>query len=256
MVGDGGAGEEQRPTRSRRGRPTLARLATLAVFGLAGLLLVASAVTANGTDLRAARAGDLRGLVAQRSVVVAELQGAVDASAQRVAEQSAAGGDTDAPSAARAAALSPAAGLTAVVGPGLIVTLDDAPRPTGGRTPPGNPAADDLVVHQQDVEAVVNAMWRAGASGVSVMGRRLIATSAVRCVGNTLLLDGRVYSPPYEIAAVGDQARIERELQRDPQLVIYQQYVDLYGLGYRVRHEDQLRLPAHAGPLPLVGGTR
>lgn len=244
------------PAGKRHGHLTPARFATFVVFGLAGLLLVASAVTANGTDLRAARAGDLPELVAQRSAAVTELQAVVDASAARVGELTAARGAGGAPDAARIAALSPAAGLSAVVGPGLTVTLDDAPRTASGRTQPGNPAPDDLVVHQQDVEAVVNAMWRAGASGVSVMGHRLIATSAVRCVGNTLLLDGRVYSPPYEIAAVGDQSRIERELDRDPQLMIYQEYVDLYGLGFRVRRDDQLRLPAFAGPLPLVGTTR
>ncbi len=56
---------------------------------------------------------------------------------------------------------------------------------------------DDLVVHQQDVQAVVNALWAGGADAVQVMDQRLLSTSAVRCVGNTLLLNGRVYSPPY-----------------------------------------------------------
>ena len=69
---------------------------------------------------------------------------------------------------------------------------------------PGGSGPDDLVVHQQDVQAVVNALWRGGADGVQIMDQRLIATSAVRCVGNTLILQGRVYSPPYTITAVGD----------------------------------------------------
>ena len=42
---------------------------------------------------------------------------------------------------------------------------------------------------------MVNALWQGGAKGIQVMDQRLISTSAVRCVGNTLILQGRVYSP-------------------------------------------------------------
>ena len=48
---------------------------------------------------------------------------------------------------------------------------------------------------------VVNAVWAAGADGVAIMNQRLVATSAVRCVGNVLLLQGRTYSPPFVVTA-------------------------------------------------------
>ena len=44
------------------------------------------------------------------------------------------------------------------------------------------------------------------------MDQRLIATSAVRCVGNTLILQGRVYSPPYRITAIGDPKTLDTAL--------------------------------------------
>ena len=81
-------------------------------------------------------------------------------------------------------------------GPGLVVTLDDAQRDAEGRFP-GDASPDDLVVHQQDIDAVLNALWSAGAEGIQMQDQRIIATSAPRCVGNTLLLNGRTYSPPY-----------------------------------------------------------
>ena len=62
---------------------------------------------------------------------------------------------------------------------------------------PEGVGVDDIVVHQQDVQAVVNALWSGGAEAMMVMDQRLISTSAVRCVGNTLILQGRVYSPPF-----------------------------------------------------------
>jgi len=34
---------------------------------------------------------------------------------------------------------------------------------------------------------VVNALWAGGAEAMTIMGVRVISTSAVRCVGNTLL---------------------------------------------------------------------
>jgi uncharacterized protein YlxW (UPF0749 family) len=60
--------------------------------------------------------------------------------------------------------------------------------------PTGN--LNDLVIHSQDVQAVVNGLWKAGAEAVAINGQRLVSTSAVLCVGNTLLLNGTVHSPP------------------------------------------------------------
>ena len=94
---------------------------------------------------------------------------------------------------ARIAALNALAGTAPLTGPGLDVTLDDAP-PDAVPLEPGvpEPQANDLVIHQQDLQAVVNALWQGGARGIRVMDQRLISTSAVRCVGNTLVLQGRV----------------------------------------------------------------
>jgi uncharacterized protein YlxW (UPF0749 family) len=138
-----------------------------------------------------------------------------------------------------------------MTGPGLVVTLDDAQRDPGTALPAGV-TPDDLVVHQQDLQAVVNALWAGDAQGVEVMDQRLVSTSAVRCVGNTLLLHGRVYSPPFTVSAVGDATRLETALRESPALVTYRQWVDAVGLGYQVRTGSRLDLPAYAGDLGLL----
>ena len=79
----------------------------------------------------------------------------------------------------------------------------------GGEVPAGADP-DDYVIHQQDVQAVVNALWAGGAEAMMLQDQRVISTSAVRCVGNTLILQGRVYSPPYIITAIGDRDRPAR----------------------------------------------
>ena len=53
---------------------------------------------------------------------------------------------------------------------------------------------------------MVNALWAGGAEAMTIMGERVIATTAVRCVGNTLLLHGRVHSPPFTVAAISVSA--------------------------------------------------
>ncbi len=99
---------------------------------------------------------------------------------------------------------------------------------------------------------MVNALWAGGAEAMMLQDQRVISTSAVRCVGNTLLLQGRVYSPPYVITAVGDVKRMRQKLDADPSVTIYRQYADLLGLRYDVEDKARLTLPAYAGSLDLV----
>jgi uncharacterized protein YlxW (UPF0749 family) len=137
-----------------------------------------------------------------------------------------------------------------LTGPGLLITLDDAPqRPDGALPLDARP--DDLVIHQSDVQAVVNAVWAAAADGVAIMDQRLIATSAVRCVGNTLLLQGRPYSPPFLIAAIADVGAVRAQLAASPQVAVLQQAVEDFGLTFELRAVPELTLPAYDGALVL-----
>jgi uncharacterized protein YlxW (UPF0749 family) len=90
-----------------------------------------------------------------------------------------------------------------------------------------------------------------GARAMQIMDQRVIATSAVRCVGNTLLLHGVVYSPPYVITAVGDPTALRHALDASPDVQIYKQYVSAYQLGYDLKVERKIKLPAYTGPLEL-----
>ncbi len=227
-----------------------ALLVPLTALG-AGLLFATSAATAQGTDLRADRRLQLTELLAReraalerRADEALELRQQVDAASAQVAE-----GDSRVAAAAAPRDLEVAAGLTAVRGPAVTVSLDDAPRQPG--RPPLSEDPDDLVVHQQDVQAVVNALWAGGAEAMTLMGQRVVSTSAVRCVGNTVVLHGRVYSPPFVVTAVGDPDRLRDALEREPGVQYFQSFVERFGLGYAVEHEDTVELPPYAGPLEL-----
>lgn len=243
-------GEPVEPRRRFRAGPV--RLLSAAVFALAGLIFVTSFNTAKGTNIRTdASLLKLSDLIQQRSRKNAELdqstatvRSAVDALAQRD------NGSTKAQD-QQLAALKDAAGTEQVAGKALSVTLNDAP--PNATAAPGYPAPqpNDLVIHQQDLQAVVNALWQGGAQGIQVMDQRLISTSAVRCVGNTLILQGRVYSPPYKISAVGDPGKLRQALADSRAIQNYQLYVKAYGLGWKVDEHKTMTLPGYSGTVDL-----
>lgn len=219
----------------------------------AGLLFATSAQTSQGTDLRSSGGSNMADVVrAQdravrvRAEAVQRLQSEVDALTAR----SAPGNLTVARLRAQATRLAPVVGAQAVTGPALAVTLDDAKRTAASL--PKDFTADDIVVHQQDVQSVVNALWAGGAEAMMLQDQRVISTSAVRCVGNTLILQGRVYSPPYNIQAIGDPVAMRAALDRNEQVTIYRQYAGLLGLGYDVKTKDKVTFPAYAGGLSLL----
>ncbi|MGN6300975.1 MAG: DUF881 domain-containing protein [Angustibacter sp.] len=225
------------------------------VFALAGLLATTSAQTARGTDLRSEGRTDTADLIREQQHR-AEVQ---ERDVARLREQVEQLSKDAAPSGSelerltdRAAALAPAAGTAPVRGPALRVELNDA---THDGTVPDGFEPDDLVVHQQDVQAVVNALWSAGAEAMMLMDQRVISTSAVRCVGNVLILQDRVYSPPYRITAIGDVSAMERALENSEALQIYRQYVDAVGLGYKVQRLGTVRMPGYEGSLLMQHAT-
>lgn len=235
-------GEDRRRRRSRGWT-----LAVPVIGACGGLLFVASAVSADGTDLRSAGT-DLSTLVEDRADEVRELRRDVRSLQTDIDDLSAAVGDRQLRQ-VRAAVdrVSVPAGLTSVSGPGLVVTLDDSPLDE----PPGGFDDNDLVVHQQDIQAFVNALWAGGAEGIALQGQRLVSTTGIKCVGNTVVLHGVPYSPPYRIEAVGDQAALDAALGLSAEVDIYLDYVGAVDLGLDVEESAELELPAYEGPPPL-----
>jgi uncharacterized protein YlxW (UPF0749 family) len=236
-------------SRTYREQGLLWRLLAPAAFLLAGALFVTSAVSAQGTDLRAGRYGDLSTVVRQATQDADALRERRNELAKEVEELTTALADTGVGRAqAQVDDLRVPAGLAAMRGPGLTVTLDDAPSDSisaAGIDP------NLLVVHQQDIQAVVNAMWAGGAEAMTVQGQRVISTTGIKCVGNTVVLHGIPYSPPYEITAVGDPAAMLAAVNESPYIDIYLDYVQAYGLGWEVLPHSMVELPASDETLDL-----
>lgn len=243
----------------RHGRPRRARRLTgwAAIVPLvaagAGLMFATSAQTSQGTDLRSSGRTDLVDVVRAQDRAVRERAESVKALQDQVdslTAKAAPGNATVARLRAAAAKLATTVGTQALTGPALSVSLDDSKRSAASL--PADHTADDLVVHQQDVESVVNALWAGGAEAMMLQDQRVISTSAVACVGNTLILQGRVYSPPYVIQAIGDTSAMRAALDSSRPVSIYREYVDRFGLVYDVTSKRQASFPAYAGSLSLL----
>jgi uncharacterized protein YlxW (UPF0749 family) len=229
------------------------RVAAPVAFAAAGVLFATSAGAANGGQLRGTRSdlGDLIRAEQQRADDLTQRVDRLRLDVEAATDRAGAADRRVAAEQRRARGLELAAGTAPVVGPGITVTLADAPR-SADRVLPEGTSPDDVVVHQQDVQGVVNALWNGGAEAMRIMDQRVIATSAVRCVGNTLILQGRVYSPPYRITAIGDPERLSQALDASPDVATYRYYADTFGLVYETAAETRTELAGYDGALDLL----
>lgn len=212
------------------------------------MLLAATHGVSGGAEIRRSDAPRLVDLVRETQASVNRLSAQREQLAAKI--DAAHGRSSDAALAAmlrRSAQLAGEAGMSPVHGPGLVVTLQDAQRDANGRFP-RDASPDDLVVHQQDIQAVLNALWSAGAEAIQMQDQRIIATSVPRCVGNTLLLNGRTYSPPYTITAIGNAAAMQAALAAAPLVTLYKQYAVRFGLGYQEEVRSDVQVVGHFEP--------
>jgi uncharacterized protein YlxW (UPF0749 family) len=228
-------------------------LAAAVVFVVAGVLFATTSLSAKGLDLRAASITDLDGVVRQEKQRSDDLQARLAALKKQVDDLSRQVDDTTVSRLQRQVdGLLGPAGMQAVAGPGLTVVLSDAPKSeidkVGGDT---GVSVDELVVHQQDIQAVVNALWAGGAEAMTVQGQRVISTTGIKCVGNTVVLHGVPYSPPYRISAIGDPAELQRSLDVSDYIAAYRTVAEAHHLGYDVVPAGRLSLPAYKGSTTL-----
>ncbi|QGG39956.1 DUF881 domain-containing protein [Aeromicrobium yanjiei] len=225
-----------------------ASFVVLLIFVLTGFLFVAASVSADGTDLRPT-GGDVGSLLRERSERIDARRAEANTLRSEIdrLSSSVSGRSLD-KLRKRVDALEPATGLTPVRGPGVRVTLTDAP--DAGDLSGVDP--NWQVVHQQDIQAYVNALWAGGAEAISLQGQRLIATTGIRCVGNVVILDGVPYSPPYVIEAVGDQTGMSSSMITSPDTASYADYARRYNLGLEIEQLDAVTIKAYTNPISLT----
>ncbi|HWR40070.1 MAG TPA: DUF881 domain-containing protein [Patescibacteria group bacterium] len=132
-----------------------------------------------------------------------------------------------------------AAGVLALEGPGIIVTIDDSKRPSKiGENP------NLYLIHDEDILKVVNELKAAGAEALSINEQRLIASSEIRCAGPTLSVNNTRYSPPYDLRAIGDPQTLENALKMRGGVV---ETLQFWGIQVTIKKQELVKVPGYKG---------
>jgi uncharacterized protein YlxW (UPF0749 family) len=167
--------------------------ATLAI----GLLVAAALISARASDAeRTATRDALAERVVEQNASIEEVrqrldEQALEVDALRTSILDANAAEADSVELGRLTALT---GASELAGPGITVTIDDAPDAEAGSL---NRVLD------RDLQDIVNTLWQMGAEGVSVNEQRLTGSTAIRGAGQAILVNYQPLTRPYVVNAVG-----------------------------------------------------
>lgn len=207
----------------------------LALVSFALLATVAGVQTSRSADSNAKDRAALIGQIEVRKQVVAEQQQSISlllAENARLRAQQA--GDIANATGPGAGALGVVSGAVPSTGPGVRVTVDDAP----------HPAKDQQRVFDSDLQRLASGLFEAGAEAVSINGHRLTNLTAIRTAGGAILVDYQPLSHPYVVTAIGDPDTLAA---RFAQTTFGAAWFDLqrrFGLRLDITTVDSLQVPA------------
>jgi len=136
------------------------------------------------------------------------------------------------------------AGLTAVSGDGVAIQLDDA-----RNVSVSSRDVDRSICHATDLTDILNTAWKGGAQAIAVNEERIVNSSSVYCVGSTIMVNGTLMSPPFNINAIGPQNSLLGAFDDPNQLQDIKQRRDVQGLGFHVTRVSAIHVPAFSGAL-------
>lgn len=137
-------------------------------------------------------------------------------------------------------------GVVPVDGPGLMVTLADAPPSEDGIGSSGGAASRDRVL-DQDLQLLVDALWRGGAEAIAVDGQRITSLTAIRSAGEAILVNYRPIEPPYQVTAIGDPDTLRSRLAGSEAGRRFHTLHANLGIRFRAEKRDEVRLPGASG---------
>lgn len=153
------------------------------------------------------------------------------------------------------------AGVTAVSGEGITITVSDGEADGGSDSDPRQNDDTENRVQDRDVQTVVNALWAAGADAIAVNGQRLTSLSSIRSAGGAILVDYKPLTQPYTIEAIGNSDTLQSRFAASTGGNYLQGLKSNYGIGFRITGESDMKLPAsdslrlHVAHAPKPGTT-
>lgn len=132
-------------------------------------------------------------------------------------------------------------GMSAMMGEGIIITLDDAsPQDLAQYGAAANP--NWFLVHDGDLVRVVAALRAAGAQAVAINKRRLSATTRIRCTGPAILVGDDTFAPPFTIQAMGNAQQLMQALHGQMEGDGIWKELSVYGINFTMQPTSGLIL--------------
>ncbi len=132
-----------------------------------------------------------------------------------------------------------------LTGPGLTLTIDDAPSTEVDGNAGSRPSSDfqQGQVTSGDLQIIVNGLWGAGAEAISINGHRLSSTAAIRFAGRAIIVDFRPLARPYVITALGDANAMQQLFEPSFAGVYLSELTHQYKIRSAMSAADSLTVP-------------
>jgi len=138
-------------------------------------------------------------------------------------------------------------GLKSVRGIGVSIVLSD-----GLFVDRKNPdVINQSLVHAADLRDIINALRSGNASAIAINDQRIIASTPITSVGNTILVNNYNLLPPFTISAIGDTSLMMQRIADPAALPDLQKRVKDLNIQFKAEINGGLLIPAYTGNLGL-----
>lgn len=128
-------------------------------------------------------------------------------------------------------------GLTDVTGQGVTATLTDGLETSNMLDP------ESVLVHAENVLAVVNELKNAGTEAISINGKRVVTSTSIMCDGNVIVVNGEKISSPIQIMAIGLPEQLYTLKRAGGTLSLYESK----GKIVEMTKSNKITIPKYAG---------
>lgn len=138
-------------------------------------------------------------------------------------------------------------GMKDVKGEGIVVTVDDSDMAISD-----NISTESMLIHDTDLRAIINELNAAGAEAISINGQRILANTAIRCVGPVIQVNGVKVAAPFSIKAIGNAKYLESALNIKGGIV---DSFEVYGIKINITTEKSITISKYDGKLSFSKAT-
>lgn len=233
---------------TKLGKITSTHIVIFLICFIISLSVTIQARTINTSEsdiLRLKRENELRDEIAQWKEVYEEANGKIAEQNKKIEEYRNASAKTDDTVALIKKELDTAnllAGVSAVKGPGITVKLDDSAAIEKIAIDAGYYNSNVYIIHDTDIMSIINELRVAGAEAFSVNGQRVIATTAIRCVGPLIQINGINLSAPFTVTAIGNPDTLVGSLNLRGGII---SEVKAAQIDVTIEKHDEVTIPAY-----------